>query len=160
MNPRILLLIVLSCITVAAAQAQTVVTPGDSSGPPDLNGKWVLVRGRGGNMATVFFVQTGTQVEVNLNDHVRCLGNDVVMRMNLHGDISGSQLRMRVTDAQLEGGFQNPCNTAEFVGQIDFRGEISPERDEIKGHTDGTESVFSLWVFRRPAMKKKKGGKT
>src|SRR5690348_7364236 len=116
MNQRIVLLAVLLLpASPPVLRAQTVVTPGDSSGVPDLNGKWLLTRGRGGNMSTVLFVQTGTQVELNLRDHVRCLNDDVVMEMNLHGDLSGSQLRLRVTDAQLKGAFRSACNTAEFV---------------------------------------------
>jgi hypothetical protein len=144
-------LVFLTVSTAAIARAQSAATTERT-----LSGKWEVSTTMG-SIAPIELIQEGDRVQGIIRRHVRCNGSDVLMTLDLHGTMVGQQLNLQGTNGELAGAFNNRgCNNAVYMGNIDFRGTISPDGNEIKGPYDQTGDQLHVWTFRRPQPKQKK----
>jgi len=119
-------------------------------GSPNLSGKWAIT-GPAISLTFLTLKQTGSQLRGEISKHGQCLSKDVKLTVTLEGDVNGRIVRLHVTDARLDGDFENPCTEyAVFVNsQIDFRGEVSVDGKKIEGPSDRAGSAMSTWTLSR-----------
>ena len=143
------LLFLISGAVNAKAQ-QLVVVKDTASAPLDLSGKWRVSRPVVPGFTQILLVQTGNRLQGDIQEHVRCAGRDVTMRVTLVGTVQGREVRLQARTGELEGDFQNRrCNDAVFVNGADFRGEVSPDGRRIKGPYDLPPTPLHVWTFER-----------
>ena len=139
--------IILLCSPQLAGQAQS-----DSTSPvtTDLSGRWRLSSPRREGLLYATLRQTGTDLEAEIAQHIRCAGRDVKLHIILRGFVQGHAVSLQSTTVELEGDFGDPCvEDIVFIGQAEFQGQVSSNGKKITGPYDHSGLPDHTWTFSR-----------